>query len=248
MPQSDTGQYKNPPLVEAVCSFKFGGEQTWNGTIPGLLYAELRDGYPEQPEQRMIFQANLFPADSGQAAQTQQQVVTAFRNGSKVLSVGPDLLSVHSLKPYEGWDSLKARTSRAYEAYCKVGTPNTVENVGVRYINQVMVPSGPVRLEDYFTVTQVLPMDGFGGTTLSSFFDRTELVYEDIPATIAFTWASAESERPDSSAFVLDFDMAWKEESSIDDALGHLEVLHQRAQAAFESLIRDSLRESFDSD
>jgi uncharacterized protein (TIGR04255 family) len=33
--------YPNPPLIEAICEFRFNPGQTWVWTVPGLIYNEI---------------------------------------------------------------------------------------------------------------------------------------------------------------------------------------------------------------
>ena len=41
-------QYKNPPIKEAVCEFRFASGATWDMAVPGLIYAELRADFPRR--------------------------------------------------------------------------------------------------------------------------------------------------------------------------------------------------------
>jgi len=242
--------YRNPPIVEAIVELKFLGGKPWNLTIPGRFYDHIKDEFPDEPEQRDVVEAsfgeNKAP-DEGMFSVNRVGQRVLFRNGNRLVVIGPNTLSINSVRPYEGWESLKLRVRRALEVYRSVLSPDAISGIGVRYVNKIEIPPGPFRLQDYFTVGQGLPPTGFP-VQLTSFFDRMELAYDEIPATIAFTWASAKSEKAEASAFVLDLDLRWNESCSFEDTLKNIQDLRDRERLAFESLINDRLRETFDAD
>ncbi|MBQ0905782.1 TIGR04255 family protein [Micromonospora sp. U21] len=248
--------YKHPPIIEAIVEFTFGGGEDWNLTIPGRLYERVRDSYPGEPQQREIVEANwgtegadgVDPPNQGLAltvSKKSERVV--FSSDNKLLMVGPAVLSVHSLAPYEGWESLHARATDALEKYCEVARPECISSIGLRYVNRIKLPGPTVAFEEYFTVAQALPATGFP-PNLGAFFDRMELYYEEIPARIAFTWASVNSDDPEAAVFLLDLDLRWRDKTPFENADSNLADLRGRERAAFESLITNKLREIFDAD
>lgn len=40
--------YNKPPLIEAVCDFRFSSTQPWDWTIPGLFYEQIRLDFPNK--------------------------------------------------------------------------------------------------------------------------------------------------------------------------------------------------------
>lgn len=42
-------KYKNPPIVEALCEFRFVPSDEWNLTVPGLIFQELKHVYDGKP-------------------------------------------------------------------------------------------------------------------------------------------------------------------------------------------------------
>ena len=38
--------YKDPPIIEALCEFRFVPSQPWDWTIPGLFYREVEAEFP----------------------------------------------------------------------------------------------------------------------------------------------------------------------------------------------------------
>ncbi|MFH9498862.1 TIGR04255 family protein [Streptomyces globisporus] len=239
--------YRNPPIVEAVCTFSFASDSHWNVTVPGRFYELVRDSYPEEPEERSVMQANF---NLGQDAPVEQVSLgsvgsrVAFRNKSQILTVAPRNLGIHALAPYEGWDVFRKRCLEALDAYTSVIGEAEIAGIGLRYVNRVILPGTTVNLSEYFTIAQGLPADGFPGK-LTTFFDRMEVSYEDVPASIAFTWAS-DDKVADRAAFIMDFDLQWRGEIGHSDVPSFLDELRERERIAFESLIQDKLRGVFD--
>lgn len=240
--------YKNPPVVEAVCSFQFQQDESWNLTIPGRLYERVKEEYPEEPEQQLFFQTDMETDTASASAQLKvggPSARVALKNGSKIITISPNNLNIHSLAPYEGWGSFYPRILRALQSYRTVVGEVAIAEVSLRYVNRVFLPGKRIRFGDYFTVTQALPEDGFPGL-ITSFFDRMEVRYED-SSKIAFTWTS-EGDSADKIAFIMDFDLHSAGEVSFDNVPATLEDLREKERVAFESLIQDPLREIFDAD
>ncbi len=240
--------YKNDPIVEAIVELAFVPDREWNITIPGRLYDRLQDEYPDPPKQREIVEAGLASDNDGVGTFTlnRKGARVVFGAGNKLLMVGPDVISLHSLKPYEGWGNFLPRVAKAIDSYVAVAQPKSIAKISLRYINRVNIPKEQFSLTEYFTITQALP-DAFP-TQMTSFVDRMELAYEDIPAQIAFTWATTKPAQEGQSSFVLDFDLHWIEECDIRDAIDHLKDLRRRQRAAFESVINEELRRIFNAD
>ncbi|MER7736096.1 TIGR04255 family protein [Streptomyces erythrochromogenes] len=239
VPQRRT--YRNPPIVEAICSFTFAPDSPWNPTIPGRVFEQVQDRYPDEPEERTMLQGTVGPdAEAGFSTRI------AFRDGSRVMSIGPRSISVHSLAPYEGWESFRHRATEALDAYNKVASGSQIATIGLRYVNRIIIPDTQFNFVDYFTIAQSLPSAGFPGG-ITSFFDRMEVVYSDTPEKIVFTWAS-DGDVAGHPAFIMDFDLTRHGEILQSDVPLFLESLRNRERAAFESIIQDKLREAFDAD
>ena len=68
------------------------------------------------------------------------QLIT--KNGKRIVGVGPNVLSVHMLRPYLdpcnsdkiGWDESRHRIGRALGAYWEVVQPQGVKRIGIKYM------------------------------------------------------------------------------------------------------------------
>ncbi len=146
-------RYRNPPIEEALCEFRFQPDQDWDLTIPGKLHAKLSDEYAGKPQQQMAVEVGL-EAQGGRPSKLKYdeglarvQLVT--ENGQRMVGVGPDVLSVHMLRPYSGWTEFQPQISEALNAYWMVAQPTGVSRIGVRYINKIIASQTPVEVESY---------------------------------------------------------------------------------------------------
>lgn len=221
-------------------------------TTPGQLFDAVKDLYPSEPEVRNVMEAQLQAPEGSRGSlelkSGPQQLVFAVDGGSRLLLVGQNNISVHGLPPYEGWEGLEQRLFTAFDRLEKqlVSDEGKVSAVSLRYINRIDLPSGPIDFADWLTISFALP-DSFP-QHMVAFLDRVEVVYPDEPVKLSFTWASAESPSPDTSSFILDFDLASSDDAvrNVEEARNLLASMKAKETEAFEGLLLDRLRERFD--
>jgi uncharacterized protein (TIGR04255 family) len=241
-------RYRNPPIEEALVEFRFAPGQDWDLTIPGKLHEKVKATYPGKPRQQRLLQASL-RAEIGQPPGVSVEegigrVQLVDTDARRLLSLGPDALSVNVLRPYEGWEVFKPRIDAALRAYAEVSGVEKISRIGVRYINKVVVAEPNVDLNKYFLCGPPVPA-GLP-SRVTSFLYRTEHVFDD-DAKLVLTFATIAGE-PGSSSFLLDLDIIGESDSGIgvDQALEKVDELHEREGIAFEAVITDDTRGVFD--
>ena len=249
-------RYKNPPIEEALCEFGFAPGPDWDPTIPGKLQAELGDEYSGKSREQRAVKVGLHiqkgkPADF-QYDEGLAKVQLLTKSGTRMVGVGPDVLSIHMLRPYQdpldsekgGWEEFQPRIVAALEAYRKVASPNRVNRVGVRYINKILVPLASVRVEDYLKCAYI-EIDGLPEQYVN-FISRVEYVYDD-GARLVLSYGLF-STSSNSVECLLDLDVIWQAKTLIDwkESLKIADDLHERAGSAFEVVVTDKARELFD--
>jgi len=251
-------RYKNPPIEEAVCEFRFRPGQDWDLTIPGKLQAEMGEEYTGKPQEQRVIdfslqsQGNQHPSVSYEEGLSKVQLVTS--DGKRKVGVGRDVLSIHMLHPYQnpshpersGWDEFQPRISKALDAYWKVAQPNGVNRVGIRYINKIIVPQSKVEVEEYFKCA--LPNVSGLPDRLNNFMSRVEYAYPD---GVRLLLSQGSSNVPHGHVgFLLDLDVIWEHTEPVaqEEALKIADDLRNRERAAFETVITDKARKLFDAD
>lgn len=248
--------YREPPIAEAIARIQWATPAAWNIATPGVLFERLKSNYAEEPRAQGILQAGLTQGAPGEAGGIfsvtagPQKLLYSADDGSRLLGVSAQDVSVHGLKPYEGWESLKHRfdwgVGQVVDCLFDSKAP-AVSTIGLRYVNQITIPTEEFRFEDFFTIAFVFPQSF--PPTIGSFLDRVELFYPDEPTKLAFTWASTEAGEGQSS-FVLDLDYYYQPESPIELPAAQIlmEELKVREGKAFESLITEKLRDIFNAE
>lgn len=244
-------KYNNPPIEEAICEFRFAPGTAWNLTVPGLFYEKIKDVYPGEPQQQNLIQAEFqigqVPANPEIALkQAMTRLLFQSADGKKLVGVGHDTLSIHSLHPYEGWEDFSQRIDESFRAYSEVSKPAGVIRIAVRYINRIAILGNQdIELSDYFNIYPQYP-DGIP-VKMSGFLTRTESIYEDTPIGLKITLSDVVS--PASQAvFILDLEVFqdWVEKPLvIEELIASLHELKSREGQVFEKLITDRTRELF---
>ena len=247
-------QYRNPPIEEALCEIRFSPDVEWDPTVPGLIYQKLRSDYPAKPRSESVVEArgrlSQSEGDDGlefQLRQNANRVQFCSNDEKRIVRVGPSVLSAHVLRPYSSWESFRAQISNALDVYVDVTHPTAISQIGVRYINRIVVPADVVDLNDYFT-SPPEPPDSLP-QTIRSFLVRVDAMYEGEPVRLVTTFASESADRGQ-AAFVLDIDVVgkWSDLMPLGQALAIVDNLRMKEREAFESLITDKARCIFDAD
>jgi uncharacterized protein (TIGR04255 family) len=244
-------QYANPPIEEAVCELRFEPGLEVDFSAPGRFYEMIRETYPGKPRHQQILSAEFqVGAEQTNPRMSMQQGVSKVlfptEDGLRLIGLGQNLLSIHDLRPYSGWDKFRNRIEAGLKVFQQVDHPTGIRHIALRYINKIDLCKKKVKLGDYFLVGPQLP-DSVP-LNISGFFSRLETVYHDSPVRLLLTVASAPPRSPEEVAFLLDIEVKqeWADQSlAISEAMSHIEELRKRERDAFEAFITDQTREVF---
>jgi uncharacterized protein (TIGR04255 family) len=118
---------KEPPVSEAVCEVRFADGQSWDWTVPGLFYSQLKHEFPKRREQRYL---------KGEPVS-----LLFLREDERVqIQIGANALSVKHLSPYSGWEHFRAMIERALIAYLQASHPAHIQSVSLRYVYHFRAP------------------------------------------------------------------------------------------------------------
>jgi uncharacterized protein (TIGR04255 family) len=249
-------RYKKPPIEEAVCDIQFAPGTDWDPTLPGRLFEKLKNTYHEKPRQMHVLESQFESAPAEGAPSTLRHRVGKLRvqllaeNGTRIVGISQDQLSVHMLRPYTQWEDFRPRIMEALDAYREVATPEGVTRLGLRYINRIALDEGEPELKRYFQIPPKFPDVG-PPTKILAFFNRKEFEYLDKPIRIVVTFADVERRPSEKSSYMLDIDMIWIREDDpipLADVPDIMEDVKTRHRQVFESLITDEMRRLFDAD
>ncbi|MDE0554262.1 MAG: TIGR04255 family protein [Candidatus Poribacteria bacterium] len=251
-------QYKNPPIEEALCEFRFEPDQEWGLTILGRLLVELSKEYSGKPQQQKVMDVSV-NAQQGQRTKLSyseelEKVQLVTQDGKRIVAVGQDVLSIHMLRPYQdpqrpehsGWDEFQQRIEEALAVYWEEVQPKGVLRVGIRYINKIVIPEKGVKAGNY--LKSALPVvDGLPDHA-NNFLSRVDYVYDD---GMRLVLSQRSLNTPlNQVEFLLDLDVIWEDTEPVgkDEALAKANYLRDREREAFEAVITDKARELFNAD
>lgn len=243
-------KYKNPPIIEALCEFRFQPSQTWDLAVPGLLYEKLRTKFPTRRQGKAIEATIATSAEAIQHQVTQVDRIQFLReDGNALVQVSPNILAVNHLKPYPSWEVFKPMIMEALETYQNIANPKGLQRIGLRYINRIEIPLGEqeteVELSDFFEfypyIGKRLPQ------VIFNFRMATKTRFHDSRDILLLQLSSVLTENSDSVVFLLDLDhsLAKPNEVRLQGVSEWLEEAHERVEEDFEGSIKDRLRVLF---
>jgi uncharacterized protein (TIGR04255 family) len=120
------------PIVEAVVEIRFVTTESWR-TMPGLLYANIRDRYPEQQDLPL---AQLPEPIRREQVQLTHAPLTRFLGADFMIQFGPRVISLVT-KPnqYPGWKAIEREMEWLLNQIQKSGFVRESERLGLRYID-----------------------------------------------------------------------------------------------------------------
>ncbi len=240
-------KYANPPLIEAVCEFRFTPDTPWDLTIPGLMYEKVGKEFPHK-EQRLAQEIEILQTPQGVQQQTRTvERVLFLTNDRKIfIQAGPHLLAVTCLKPYPTWNGFKPRVESAFRSLTEIIDIKGLQRIGLRYINHIEIPAHSINLlDEYFEfrpfLGQNLPQH------MADFIVGCVWHFSSGRDSCRVQITNALPEKPDNSAFILDLDyfLAQPKAVSANQALEWVEEAHQKVEEIFEGCISKPLRDIF---
>jgi len=258
-PMNQRYRYKNPPIVEALCEFRFRPGREWDLTIPGKLQTAITGDYTDytgQPQEQKVIDVALETQQGTKPLKMSYgeglaKVHLVTNDGKRKVGVGRDVLSIHMLHPYQssddidrsGWNEFRPRITEALRAYWKVAEPRGVTRIGMRYINKIVVPHHWAELAAYINCA---PRDVDGlPNVLNKYLSRVEYAYDD---KFRLILAHGRGTDPSGQAeILLDIDVISEasDPANEDQAMTMVDRLRAREREVFEALITDKAREHF---
>lgn len=226
--------YNKPPLIEAVCDFRFSSSQPWDWTVPGLFYEQIRDRFPVK-EQLNTLETVVDPDQGKFVQQAQPKLQFASETGSEVIQIGPNNLSIHQLPPYDGWVCFKKRILEYLQTYSNAANSPELSNIALRYVNHIELADADAELEDYFRVMPQIPRPI--PQIFPAFLLNVDIPYESLLTGLRITFGTVVPKSPGNFAYVLDLSMYSTKGSVPANELvsDWLEVAHERIEVAFDA-------------
>ncbi len=140
-------KYETPPLVEAVCEFRFPQETEWDMTVPGRLYERVSGEFPVR--KILILRPQI--VDPAQMRFTGEERI-AFWNekNTALIQTGSRVMAINHLTAGYSWPLFSSMIIQAFKQLCQIANPPSVQQVTLHYVNRINIPEEPTQLEEWF--------------------------------------------------------------------------------------------------
>lgn len=233
----------SPPIVEALCEFRFVPSDAWDWTIPGLLYEKIKGEFPERSQIKGLgVQIHLGPnAPPAADMRTGPERVQLKRSdGSAMVQIGENLLAINHLRPYPDWENFREIILKSLQDYREVTKEVLLKRIGLRYINQIKVPQNEFETSDFITLQP--PLSGSLDRPLSTFYQRYEIVQDSPPGVLIHQTGIQRTE--EQTMIMLDLDFGSENVEHVTDAKevkNWLDSAHTRVLEAFVASLNPDL-------
>jgi uncharacterized protein (TIGR04255 family) len=228
---------KTPPLIEALCEFRFAESAHWDWVLPGQLYDKIKNDFPIRDQiQGVGFEVKASPKVKPVASihTLPDRVQLKRADGTAMVQVGYRLLAINQLRPYTSWTEFRAFIMKIFETYHEITKEEVeLERIGLRYINQIAVPDTVRNVEELLTLNP--PLTGVLAHPLRSFYQRYEIEQSN-PDGILIHQTGTQIDENGNPVFVLDLDFGstnLKELKKAESVMNWLDLAHDRIYESF---------------
>lgn len=245
--------YKNPPLLEAVCEFRFVTEGNYSAEQITSFYEMIKGSFPIQKKGKINqiefkIDAEKTPEENkGSISQDFYEFEQYFSEDEKYsIQLDGGRISIHRIKPYQAWSQFLPLIQTVYGAYVDIFKPKELARVGVRYINEIVLPADGFSFSDYFTLA--VSLSSLSDNSRQSIFLGS--VFEQEESRDAIKVQFGDKQLPDGTetkAFVLDLDYFLVTPTVALDAVDEwLTTAHTNLENVFEGIVTEKTKQFFD--
>jgi uncharacterized protein (TIGR04255 family) len=132
MPERLPSRIDPCPIVEAIFEVRFTSLVPWT-TLPGMLFAQIRDKYPEQ---KSLPLAQVPEELRNQDPNLANRPLLQFLGNGFLVQAGPRLVSLATkTNEYPGWHAINQELVWLLDKLRQAGVVRETERIGVRYID-----------------------------------------------------------------------------------------------------------------
>ncbi|MBU4339221.1 TIGR04255 family protein [Patescibacteria group bacterium] len=242
-------QYKNSPITEAVCEFRFELAESPSPQAVDLIFKDIRNYFPKKKKgqtYQMEFSVDRkenkeeFKKNFGEFDQFFSEDEKTF------IQLDKGRLSIHKLKPYETWDKFNELINLAFVSYKKNIKIKFIQRIGLRYINNFEIPDKTFDIKDYFNLK---PDIGNGlSQDLASFFVAIIFVFEKGRDNMRVQLLNKPVSAGENPFFALDMDYFLAQPNALqsDNTSNWLTLAHKNIENTFETALTEKAKKLFD--
>jgi len=243
--------YAHNPIVEAVLELQVQFEAPPSLDALRRVHDAELDRYPSIQD-RMLLDNKIEVNDGEVSTQVDKShigFVGASEDGLQTFHATTTNFIFGRLAPYSDWTAFLTEANRLWKQYSDAAHPLAVTRIGVRFINQISIPSTQIEIKDYLRtfpeISGALPQ------TLTGYFMQVTVPLPEFNASTNVT-STISKYSEEAVSILLDID-CYSEgflalpESGIDlSELDITEHLHRAKNQVFEASITDATRRLID--
>ncbi len=240
-------KYKASPIIEALVEVHFSQTKT-DFTVWADFNNRLKNFYPIV-EELFTSKAELRVAQDGKSREgkiSPEKLLRFYKKDkTQLVQATKDFVSVNKLKPYSGYENFLADAETVLNDYVDLTAPALTNRIGMRYINQIIIPETSVELSDYFRFMPQIPdevTEGINNVLLEIQFAPRNSSHQ-VMTSLRSDISSVEG----TTVFFLDiYDiLVENNEPNISVILDSLNEAHRNIERVFEGFITDKARKLF---
>ena len=243
--------YKNPPIIEAICEFRFELPGPHSGQQTAAFYDKIKGAFPNAKKGKIhSLEFKISPdEESGEEKKNYKKGFTEFEqyfSHDEKYSVQLDggRVSIHRIKPYTSWTEFSPRIKLVYNSYVECFSPTNVSRAGLRYVNEMSFPTKDFVFDDFFNIKVSLP--SLVEKSQQSIFIGSVFEQEGGKDAIRVQFAEKQGSTTD-SIFVLDTDYFLVSTPLVlSDVENWIERAHANLEEVFEGIVSDKTKAIFD--
>lgn len=237
--------YVNPPITEISCEIRFNGQPPINDSMISAFTTEIKSEYPRYTK-TISKNIEIIEDQSGIQNKMTETPLHQYETDdaqSRIVIDNSHLLIQWKGKSYPTESKRLEMFQDVYEKYLAIIKPESISQIGLRYLNKIHVPGTNPLLEDYFTLYPQL-----SGTVLN-FIIGYDIANEEYQSNSRIVLSPTLPDPGELNAFLMDITVYLTKPGSIavnkDSMVAWLQNAHSTGQKLFEQTITDKLRDIF---
>ncbi|MDD1428642.1 TIGR04255 family protein [Dolichospermum sp. ST_sed9] len=162
-------RFPNSPITEAILDITVNVNDNFDHIKLLDIHEEIKEFFPNR-QQRMAFKGgiefNLENPDeiinpqSLSISNKPEGYIFLSEDKKRIIQAKLNGFTFSKLKPYEGWEKFYREAYQLWQKYAEITSPTQVTRLGLRYINQIMIPAeGDIELNNYIKILPGVPDD-----------------------------------------------------------------------------------------
>lgn len=220
-------QFEKPPVVEALCDFRFQGE--WDQTVPTRFHEKWHDRLP--------------------LLRTPEKEGEPFRfwseDETRLVQIAPRILTANFKRFYGSWAELRNFAEEVLRDYVEIAGEQPFSRVGLRYLNAVVVPPD-APFSDYIVAAPTAPpgLETSDQRKVEVSVSHTSLVMNDINGKLIYSLSCRGIME---EGVLLDFDVSTLDVKPVNlqNVFEWLDEAHEEIKNVFLANVTEKARAAF---